>query len=123
MPKNEELLTDTELELMSILWEIQEGTVRDVLKRTQRDLAYTSVSTIIRILEKKGFVTSTKSGKSHIYSPVMAKVDYEKKSLNSLVENVFQGEASSLVKCLVEQEKLSTDQIEELKKILNKAGQ
>ncbi len=57
-------LTATELELMMILWKIGKGSVRDIMDQlpAERDLAYTSVSTIIRILEKKGFVAATKAG-------------------------------------------------------------
>ena len=71
--KNYEMLTEVELEFMSSLWELGEGTVRDVLDalREGRALAYTSGATILRILEQKQFVTSTKQGKTFTYRPAL----------------------------------------------------
>src|SRR3954465_1050640 len=87
------LLTEVELELMSILWRLGEGTVNDVLEALppERPLAYTSVSTILRILEKKRFLTNRKQGRGHAYIPLIAKPDYEKKSLDDLIDRVFEG--------------------------------
>jgi predicted transcriptional regulator len=118
----EKLLTETELMLMNILWEIEEGTVRDVMANLSENkkLAYTSVSTILRILEKKDVLRSTKEGKSHIYSPLVLKEDYQKKGLNHLVTNVFSGTPSDLVKTLLETQSLNLDDLEELKKIISK---
>ncbi|MDD9977928.1 MAG: BlaI/MecI/CopY family transcriptional regulator, partial [Boseongicola sp.] len=73
--KKNDLLTEVELEFMSELWALGEGTVRDVLERLpdDRNLAYTSGATILRILEQKEFVTSRKEGKSHVYIPALTK--------------------------------------------------
>ena len=113
-------LTETELELMNILWEIGEGGVRDVMAglSTDRSLAYTSVSTILRILEKKDFVSSRKEGKSHIYSPCIEKNNYEKTETKHLVSNLFAGSKLSLVKCLLEDEGLSKEELDGLKKMI-----
>jgi len=113
-------LTATELELMMILWRIGKGSVREIMDGLpeDRDLAYTSVSTIIRILEKKGIVTATKQGRGHIYHPVIEQSAYEKSSINSLVENVFKGAPLSMVKCLIEEEKFSKKDLLELQKLL-----
>ena len=85
--KKRELLTEVELEFMSELWALKEGTVRDVLARLpeDRNLAYTSAATIIRILEQKGFVTSRKEGKSHVYAPTLAKDTYQSRTLKDLL--------------------------------------
>src|SRR5210317_2071976 len=84
--KKGELLTEVELEFMNELWALGEGTVRDVLEQLpeDRNLAYTSGATILRILEQKDFVTSRKSGKSHIYTPTLAKDAYQFRSLKDL---------------------------------------
>ena len=73
------LLTESELELMTILWRLRGGTVADVLAAlpSDRPLAYTSVSTILRILEQKGVLTTEKVGRGHRYLPAVAKGDYE----------------------------------------------
>ena len=81
--KNGNLLTDVELEFMSELWALGEGAVRDVLARLpeDRNLAYTSGATILRILEQKGFVASRKEGKALIYTPLLEKDAYQRLSL------------------------------------------
>lgn len=121
MAKDQGLLTPTELELMNILWEMGEGTVRDVmaLLPPERDLAYTSVSTMVRILEKKGMLASKKDGKTHVYFPTLAKSHYEKKETRSLVKNLFGGSKLSLVKCLIEDQKLSKKEMQELKALIS----
>ena len=118
--KSELQLTQTELELMNILWDIGEGSVRDIMGNLPagRELAYTSVSTMIRILEKKGIVLSTKVGRGHLYRPLVERKDYEKVSVDGLIKNVFQGAPLSVVKCLIEDEKLSQQEIAELKSLL-----
>ena len=113
------LLTQTELELMNILWKIGEGNVNDVLLETLRPLAYTSASTILRILEQKEIVGSRKEGRGHIYFPKVAKEKYEEVSVQNLVTKVFEGEASSLVRRLIETNALNEKEILELKNLLD----
>lgn len=121
MPPKEKLLTETELELMTILWSLGEGSVRLVMEHLpeDRELAYTSVSTIIRILEKKGFVEAKKEGKTHIYFPLLSKREYEKKGTSSLVENLFEGSSLSLVKCLIDNKKLSEKELSDLQALID----
>jgi predicted transcriptional regulator len=120
MESNGVQLTATELELMMILWSIGEGSVKDIMAELpeDRDLAYTSVSTIIRILEKKGIVAATKVGRGHVYRPIVEQSDYETSSVSSLVDNVFKGAPLSIVKCLIEQDKFSESDLNELQKLL-----
>ena len=120
MPEIETRLTATELELMTILWEIKEGSVRDIMGQlpADRQLAYTSVSTIVRILEKKNFVLARKEGRGHVYYPAIKKSEYEKFSVSDLIENVFDGTPTSLVRCLIEDDKLSKSDIDQLKKLI-----
>ena len=114
------LLTEVELEIMNILWSLKEGSVRDVLSHLpeERKLAYTSASTMLRILEKKNIVCSRKQGKSHIYTPLLKKQDYEENTLSHLVTNIFDGTPSNLVKRLVSTSNLTDTEREEIKKIL-----
>src|SRR5688500_6715937 len=107
MPKETpKLLTEAELELMNILWKLEEASVNDVLAALPegRELAYTSVSTILRILEQKGFVSSRPrpEGRGPLYSPRVTKKDYEAASLQQLVTKVFNGTPSGLVRRLLE---------------------
>lgn len=116
------LLTETELELMHIVWQMGEASVKDVLNELPetRQLAYTSVSTILRILEKKEVLKSHKLGKSHIYTPTLSKSDYEHRSLGHLLSNVFSGVPTSLVRTLVDSDTLSPEELEEIKSIVSK---
>ena len=121
-PAEQPLLTDTELELMLILWQLGEATVhvvRDALP-SSRPMAYTTVSTMIRILEKKGFVGSHKVGKAHLYYPLIDKTTYEARTLGHVVGRLFDNTPSALVARLIDQHTLSADDIKELKKLLNK---
>jgi predicted transcriptional regulator len=116
------LLTDTELELMLILWERREATIHDVLQALppSRAMAYTSASTIIRIMEKKGFVSSRKQGKAHFYSPTLSKTDYEARTLGHVMGRLFNNAPASLVARLIDHHKFSAEEIKELKRLLTK---
>lgn len=118
--KSEKLLTEVELEMMNVLWKRGSGTVNDVLQSLLpgRKLAYTSVSTMLRILEQKGAIDSRKEGRGHVYVPTLKKADYEKKSLHHLVTHVFEGAPSQLVQRLLEAETLTDGEIESIKKLL-----
>lgn len=115
-------LTGTELELMTHLWKMGEGSVGDILERLPRErkLAYTSVSTIIRILEQKEVVGSRKEGRGHIYFPRISKPDYEALSIQNLVTKVFDGAPTAAVRRLLDASNLSNDDLKEIKKLLEK---
>lgn len=117
-------LTGAELELMSILWAIGEGSVSDVIERlpVERKLAYTSVSTILRILEQKKVVTTRKEGRGHIYMPVMIKSEYESRAVRHVVDKVFNGVPSALVKQLLGSMKLGKSELDEIRQIIEKSG-
>ncbi len=77
------LLTPAELEVMSALWDLDEGTVRDVLLRLEGGRAVTTVSTLVRILEQKGFVRSRKSGRRHLYRAAIPRQTYQRASVRA----------------------------------------
>jgi predicted transcriptional regulator len=116
MTDAERLLTDAELELMRILWELDEGTVRDLMAAlpTDRPLAYTTVSTIVRILEKKGFVESRKEGRTHHYRPLIERPRYEARTLRHVLGSLFGGSPTALVRRLVSEQALSGDELRAL---------
>lgn len=116
----EKLLTEVELELMSILWKIGEGSVNEVIAQLPkgRALAYTSVSTILRILEQKEVVENRKEGRGHVYIPVLKKPQYESKAVKHVVERVFEGTPMALVKQLLGNTKMSSAELAELKKLV-----
>jgi predicted transcriptional regulator len=116
------LLTQAELEIMSALWRLEQGTVHQVLENlpSGRRLAYTSVSTILRILEQKQAVGSRRegTGRGHVYFPRVAKEEYEARSLRDLIGRVFDGAPVSLVRCLVEKQDLSESDVAAIRALL-----
>jgi predicted transcriptional regulator len=117
----EKLLTEVELELMGILWRLGEGSVNDVLAALpgERKLAYTSVSTMLRILEQKKIVGSRKEGRGHVYIPLLGKEEYEATSVHHLVKKVFDGAPASLVRRLIETEGLSEEDLKSIRVMLD----
>ncbi len=115
----ERLLTDVELEFMTVLWKMGEGSVNDLLEHLagERKLAYTSVSTILRILEQKGVLTTRKEGRGHIYIPSLNKEDYEARTLKHVIDKVFNGAPVALVKQLLDTDALSSNDIAELRRL------
>lgn len=120
--KKSELLTEVELEFMNELWALGEGTVRDVMERLpdDRKLAYTSGATILRILEAKEFVTSRKEGKSHVYSPTLAKDVYQSRSLKDLSQKLFDDTPASLVAALVNDEDLTEEALGQIRALVDR---
>jgi predicted transcriptional regulator len=118
------MLTETELELMTILWRLKEGSVSDVMTQLseERDLAYTSVSTILRILEQKNILKTRKEGRGHIYTPVLEKNEYEAKAVRHVVERVFDGTPVALVRQLLDTVKMNDEDLKELKDMINQMG-
>jgi predicted transcriptional regulator len=114
-------LTPVELELMDILWKIGKGTVREVMVHLShtRNLAYTSVSTILRILEQKKILTTKKIAKQHIYIPALSKQTYAAYSVKKIVNQVFSGNSVELVAYLMDKNNLSIDEITEIQKLIN----
>lgn len=114
-------LTPVELELMEILWRIKEGSVHDVMLHLPRDrnLAYTSVSTMLRILQQKNVLDIKKIGRLHIYYPVLSKETYATYSINKIVKGAFSGKSAELLAYLVDKNQLSMDEINALQQLLD----
>ena len=112
MPK----LTDAELEVMRAIWELEGGTVREVHKRLNRNrpLAYTTVMTMLNILEEKGHLTRRKQGRAYLYQPVRPKSQVISGMIDDFLGKVFDGSARPLVLSLVKDQKLSEKDLEEI---------
>lgn len=120
--KKTRFLTEVELEFMSRLWDLGEATVRDVQEALApaRKLAYTSAATILRILEHKGFVKSTKQGKTFLYTATLSKDTYQSRSLKNLSEKLFDNAPATLVARLVDDYDLSEDALDEIRALIDK---
>jgi predicted transcriptional regulator len=123
-PERGRKLTEVELEMMGVLWNLGEGTVTDVLSRLppDRKLAYTSVSTMLRILEQKGVVKSRKEGRGHLYQPLLDQKTYGKASVEDLVEKVFGGAPSAMVRTLLDIGGLTDSDLEAIRKVIDEKG-
>ena len=120
MKKSAALLTEVELELMTIIWKLGEASTAGVLENLPkgRDLAYTSVSTILRILEQKAVLKTRKEGRGHVYIPVLSKAEFESKTVRHVVDTVFDGTPIAMVRQLLGSVKLDADEIAEVRKLL-----
>ena len=114
-------LTKAEEEIMQALWQLKTANVKAVINvLPEPKPAYNTVSTIVRILESKGFVDYEKQGKSHIYYPIVDKDLYSNQSLNKLVDNYFQGSFKSMVSFFVKKNDVDLNDIETLLEEINK---
>ena len=120
--KNNMILTEVELEFMSAVWQINGGTVREVMAQlaADRDLAYTSASTILRILEQKKFLASERSEKSFIYKPLIEKEVYQSTYLMNVSQKLFDNTPSAMVARLVDDENLTEDMLAEMRELLDR---
>ena len=108
-------LTKAEEEIMQVLWHIEKGFVKDIIEKLPDPKpAYNTVSTIVRILEKKQFVGYNNYGKSHQYFPLVTQEVYTKHSLNKLAKGYFNGSFKSMVSFFVNQEKLSVADLDQI---------
>jgi len=108
-------LTKAEDQVMQILWKLQRGFVKDVIEAMPMPKpAYNTVSTIIRILETKGFVDHKAYGKTHEYFPVITKERYTKFYLNNLIKGYFNGSFHNLVSFFAKENKMNTQDLEKL---------
>ena len=114
-------LTRAEEEIMLILWQMGKGFVKDVLaEMLEPKPAYNTVSTIIRILEKKGVVGYTAYGKTHEYYPLISRAEYKRFEMKQLMENYFDNSLPQLVSFFVKEEKLDQKELDEIMKIMKK---
>ena len=115
-------LTQREEYVMQIVWKLKEGFVKDVIAEYPApEPPYNTVSSIIRILEEKGYVGHKAYGRTHLYFPLISMEEFRAQSLNELVENYFSGSVNALVSQMVAEEPLPEDEIEKLKAIIEAA--
>lgn len=114
-------LTKAEEEIMQVLWQLKKANVKSIIDELPNPKpAYNTVSTIVRILESKGFVDYEKEGKGHIYFPLVQKQEYSNQSLHSLVDNYFQGSFKSMVSFFVKKNDINLKELESVLKDINK---
>ncbi len=114
-------LTKAEEDIMQILWQLKKANVKNIVDEFPKPKpAYNTVSTIVRILESKGFVDYKKQGKGHIYFPLVQQQEYSNQSINKLVDNYFQGSFKSMVSFFMKENDISLKELESVLKEINK---
>jgi BlaI family penicillinase repressor len=116
----EKQLTKAEEQFMQVLWDLEEGSVQDILDQLPKPKpAYNTVSTIIRILESKEFVAHKTKGRGYIYYPLIKKSDYSNQSLQKLVDGYFDGSFKSMVSFFVKKNDVDLNELETILKSIN----
>lgn len=122
-PRQSGTLTEAELRIMNVLWARGSGTVQQVLDSISQlpSLAYNSVLTTIRVLEKKGYLKHLKDGRAHIYTPVVGKQEATRSEIRHLVSRFFKDSHEQLVLNVIEDQSLEPEEIERLRQMLERA--
>ena len=112
-------LTKAEEQIMQVLWKLKEAFVKEIIEELPIPKpAYNTVSTIVRILEKKGFVSYHAYGKTHQYFPLLEKEDYTKTYMNGFVKNYFSNSYEQMVSFFAKEKSISLIEMEEIQKIM-----
>ncbi len=117
-------LTEQELEIMKVVWELQTATVRDVYEALlrRRKIAYTTVMTMMNILEEKGYLKKRAEDKAHVYRPAQAKAKVIRAMVKEFVERVFNGSAEPLLVHLVKDRHLSPEELEKIARTIKESA-
>ncbi len=121
MKKSLTPLGETEMEVLHHVWDFGEATVKDVQERILEDrkVAYTTIMTVMKNLAEKGYLKYRKEGASYVYSPAKEPESVRFNLVKDLVKKVFKGSPTELVQTLVQGEKLSEEEREELRKMID----
>jgi predicted transcriptional regulator len=113
-------LTEAELRVMQVLWDKTQATVSDVTEalKDQADLAYTTVLTMMQILERKGYVSHHKAGRAFVYTPVVPKDQASQDAIRYVVSRFFNNSPELLVLNILENEKITNKELRRLKKMI-----
>lgn len=114
-------LTKAEEQIMQIVWQIEKGFVKEVIDLLPEPKpAYNTVSTIIRILEVKGFIGHEAFGKAHQYYPLVSREEYKRYATEKLLDGYFENSVERMFSFFVKEEKLDLGDVDEILKMINK---
>lgn len=114
-------LTNKEEEIMQILWRLKKAFVKEVMAEIKEDQPhYNTLSTIIRNLEEKGFVSYNAFGNTHQYYPIVKMEDYRKRFMYTAIENYFDNSYKNMVSFFAEEQKISAEELREILEIIEK---
>lgn len=123
-PRKSTTLTEAELRLMDVLWLKGSATVQEVLAALPNNpgLAYNSVLTTIRILEKKGYVKHAKDGRAHVYTPIVERKEATRFAIRNLVSRFFSNSHELLVLNILQDEDIDAEELKRLRKMLEQGN-
>ena len=114
-------LTKAEEQVMQVLWKIEKGFVNDILEHfPEPKPAYNTISTIVRILEKKGFIEHKAYGKTHEYFPAVSKESYTHDVMGGLMKNYFNGSVKQMVSFFAKDKSLSVKEMDEIIRLIER---
>jgi predicted transcriptional regulator len=120
-PKQSATLTEAELRIMDVLWRKGTGTVQQVLDWLPSALAYNSVLTTMRILERKGHVKHVKDGRAHVYEPIIGRQEATRSEIQHLVGRFFRNSHEALVLNILEDEAIDAGKLKRLREMLERS--
>ena len=118
-PKQSAIFTEAELRIMEVLWLKGSGTVQQVMDWLPDSLAYNSVLTTIRVLEKKGHVKHVKDGRAHVYEPIVGREEATRSEIRHLVSRFFRNSHEALLLNILQDEAVDDRQIKRLREMLD----
>jgi len=120
--KNLPALSPSETEILRLVWQLDKATVQEVCDKlpARRRIAYATVQTLLRRLEKKGYLKHSVRGKAHVFSAAVRRENVLKRSVGDFLDRLFGGDPVPLVQYLAEHGKISADDIEKLKQLADK---
>ncbi len=113
-------LTHTEEETMQAVWRTGEGNVKAFMEQLDESMPYTTVASVIKNLEKKGYLGSRLVGNAYLYKPLISEEDYKEKFMNGVVKEYFDNSYKELVNFFVAQKKLSAKELKEIISLIEK---
>lgn len=116
--KNLEKLTAKEEEIMAVLWKLKKAFVKEILQELDGKQHYNTVSTMVRLLEEKDYVSHLAFGKSHQYFPVVDKKSYSERIMEQNSSRFFDGSYKNMVSFLAQQDKISEQELEEILELI-----
>lgn len=120
-PKQSATLTEAELRIMDVLWRKGSGTVQQVLDWMPSTLAYNSVLTTIRILERKGYLEHVKDGRAHVYAPIVGREEASRSEIKHLVSRFFRNSHEALVLNILRDDGLDPEELARLREMLERS--
>ena len=115
-----EKLTHVEEETMQAVWRTGEGNIKTFMEKLDEPAPYTTIASVIKNLEKKGYLSSRLVGNAYLYKPAVSEAEYKKKFMGSVVKEYFDNSYKELVNFFVEQKKLSAKELKEIISLIEK---